>query len=243
VKARKIAVIYVTACIFVFLLSAPFQQISMVSADISADSVIVYGAEAQIFASMLLTEYSDLNIVFDSQSPVIVISDINLVNLQNITSSMKNGAILVAINLPDDNGLVDAPRHTYGSKKTIGGLMVSETSQENVVPPYWIIVTKETTPSFTGQYSGGYDNEQSYTIVMQAAFKGVYYALFPNADPSDYPDRSEVVIDDNRGEFYETTVCVWRPWNILFVVGSVLLGVMLMVVAVAVLLLRRVTKV
>jgi hypothetical protein len=180
------------------LLSAGFQQIPVTSAVTSTNSIVAYGAEAQIFVSLLSLELSGLNLVLDSQSRVImVISDISLVDLQSISDSMENGAILVAINLPEDNGLVDAPMDTFSSSRIINGRRVTETWQD-VVSPYWIVVTKQETPSFTGRYCGGTaEDEQSHQDVMQMALDGVYEALFPYVE---YPFRSEVVADgDHEG--------------------------------------------
>jgi len=60
--------------------------------------------------------------VLDSQVPaVLIISGVNLVNIQNIFNSVKNGTILVAVNLPVDNGLVDVPRDTLVVRRELIG--------------------------------------------------------------------------------------------------------------------------
>jgi len=234
-------VVCITVCATLFLLSAGFQQIPLISATTSTNSIVAYGVEAQIFASMLSTKWSDLDLVIDNQPPVIVVSDISAVNLQGILDSMKNGAVLVAINLPVDNGLVDAPRHSFGSTKRTGLWTVTTEIWQDVVPPYWIVVTKQTTPSLTACYVGGTaEDEQSHGHVMQMALDGVNSALFPDAD---YYNSSEVVVVDGNWEKRDNEVKV--VWPILGIISLVMLVIAVLfvgVIIVAVLLLRRRSK-
>jgi hypothetical protein len=194
VKTRKRSfMVCIVVCTVLLLLSTEFQQTPVVLAATSTISIVAYGSEAQTVASRLSEMYpSDQTFSFDSQSPVIVVvSDINLIDIQSVSNSVKNGAILVAINLPEDNGLIDAPRHTLSSSRSINGRVISETLHENVVSPYWIVVTKQTEPPFTGQYNGGNaDDEQSHEVIMQHALEGIKSALFPDAD---YPSRPEII--------------------------------------------------
>jgi hypothetical protein len=240
---KKTFVVCVVICVIFLLLSTGFPQIPVVFAVTSVDSVVAYGAEAQTFVSMLSAEFPDLNFVLMNQSrAIVVISDISVVNLQSVSDSMKKGAIIVAINLPEDNGLVDVPRHSFGSKRTIGCLMISETWQENVIPPYWIMVTKQTTPSFTGQFIGGTaDDEQSHEHVMQMALEGVYSALFP--DSAYHYSSPETVVDGDHWNVDSENTVVWPILGIAIVAGGVLIVVMLVVVGGVVLLMRKGPKV
>jgi hypothetical protein len=235
-------VVCVVVCVTFLLLTTGFQQIPVALAVTSVDSVVAYGAEAQIFVSMLSAELPGIDHILENQSRmIVVISDISVVNIKSVLDSMKNGAILVAINLPEDNGLVDVPRHSFGSKRTIGWLVISETLQENVVPPYWIMVTKQTEPSFTGQFIGGTaDDEQSHQVVMQMALETVYSALFPD---SAYPYSSpEVVVDGGHWVVDSRNIVVWPILGIAIVASVVLIIVMLAVVGVVVLLTRKGSK-
>jgi len=221
----RVFTVCVAVCISLLLLSVGFQQIPVTFAATSTNSIDAYGAEAQIFVLILSTEWVDLHLDFDRQSPVIVVSDVNLVNLQSVLDRVKNGAILVAINLPVDNGLVDVPRHTFGSKQSINGWVFSETLHENVVPPYWIKVVKQTEPSLESIFIGGTaDDVQSHEYVMKYALEGVYSALFRDAD---YPLKSLAIDDGDHGEFDNT---VRLRWSVLsFMILSVLVSVMLLV--------------
>jgi len=233
-------VVCITVCATLFLLSAGFPQIPLISATTSTNSIVAYGVEAQIFASMLSTEWSDLDFVLDNQPPVIVVSDISAVNLQGILDSMKNGAVLVAINLPVDNGLVDAPRYSFGSTKRIGLWTVTTETWQDVVPPYWIVVTKQTTPSLTASYVGGTaEDEQSHGHVMQMALEGVNSALFPDAD---YSNSSKVVVDGNWEKRDNEVKVVWPILSIISLVVLVIAVLLVGVIIVVVLLLRRPSK-
>jgi hypothetical protein len=241
---QRIFIVCLVVCTIFLLSSTAFQQIPVALADTSTNSINAYGAEAQIFVTMLLSEFPGLPLALENQSRVlVVISDISLVNIQSVSNSMKNGAILVAINLPEDNGLVDAPRVTFGSKQTIGGwLVLSETLHENVISPYWIVVDKQDIPGFTGQYHGGTaDDAKSHETVMQAALYGVHSALFPN--DSTHPYRPEVAVDNDHWNVDSRNTVAWSILGVAIVVGAVvLIATILTVIGIVVLVIAKRTK-
>ncbi|MCL2135537.1 MAG: hypothetical protein FWH37_08350 [Candidatus Bathyarchaeota archaeon] len=234
-------VVCIVICATFILLSAEFQQIPIVSATTSTNFIVAYGAEAQIFASILSTKWSELDLVLDNQPQIIVISDINLVNLQDTLDSMKNGAILVAINLPVDNGLVDVPRHSFGSTERIGLWTVKTENYQDVVPPYWIIVTKQTTPPFTGQYScGTAEDEQSHEHVMQTALRGINSVMFPDVD---WPNMSEVIDNGDQREVDNDFMVVLHISDIMLLAVLLVVVLLVGVITVVVLLLQRKPKI
>ncbi|MCL1977390.1 MAG: hypothetical protein FWG55_04705 [Candidatus Bathyarchaeota archaeon] len=259
---KRNVLVCIVICTVFLLLCTEFQQTPVAFAATSTKSIVAYGAEAQIFVSMLSTETPLYEYILDSQTSVIVVSDITSVNFQSISNSMKNGAILVAINLPADNGLVDVPTMQVSHKQSIivgrlfqQKLEFSGTSQE-VIPPYWIVVTKQTTPSFESRCSGGLDldgsdngdYEQTHYKVMQFALDAVYSALFPDANISNRSSYSTPAPTNNSnrdGSFSGNNIVademrlVWPIFGILLVAGVVVSLVAMLVVVGVVVLLRK----
>lgn len=166
--------------VFLLLSTGVIQQIPVVSPITVSDPIIAYGSEAQTFASMLSTEI-DINSARSSQQSVIVLSDIETADLQSISDSMKNGAILVAINLPVDNGVVSVPTVEENVTVSQTSLDNSARSTENIVsqsfreivPPFWIVIIQQTTPGRTESYMTLNDDEESREDIMQIALEAV----------------------------------------------------------------------
>jgi hypothetical protein len=175
-----------------------FNAIWISSVTAITDSIVAYGAEAQDFSSMILETFAldPRNSLF--QPEVLVLSDVSAVNSRSVATSMANGVMLVAINLPENNGLIAVPTiqedHTTTKRvvsedleRSTEEVVVSQSSQE-IIPPYWIVVTKQSTPSLTARCvalnNDDYDEEQAREVVTQFALEIINSARFPDSGSS-----------------------------------------------------------
>jgi hypothetical protein len=145
-------------------------------------SIVAYGTEAQSFASMLSTAIELNPRVRSIRTSMIVLSDVMVADLQSIATNVQNGAILITINLPENNGVVDAPTMRVGttveqcSLDTLTNIITSEEISQDtqeIVPPYWIAITKQTIPEVTDVYMTLNDDEQSSEGITQKALEAV----------------------------------------------------------------------
>jgi|GEM_PF-5663221 len=188
---RKIIKSIVICTIFILLGTGVAQQAQTAFANIHTGSIVAYGAEAQSFASTLSAEITKNGNVLDRSQSVIVLSDVSTTNFQSIANNMRNGALLVAINLPVDNDFVAIPtiqenivveRAILNSpSRRDSSEIISQASRE-IVPPYWIVVAKDTTPSLTANCMTLNEGEQSREVVVQMALEEVNSALFSVPD-------------------------------------------------------------
>lgn len=150
-KKKRIEFIIATMLVAFLLISIPGGYAQSVTESMSEEgrTIAAYGKEAESFAA-LISSGTDLKVTSGAIDGIaaIIISDLRNVDMSKVAYTLRNRAIVVALNLPANNDLVPVPaleENTAGVEFMINsedGTVLSERiieeSTKTIYPEYWI---------------------------------------------------------------------------------------------------------
>lgn len=150
-------------------------------------SIVTYGAQAKAFA-LLIDNDTDLSTVRQNvQGPaVIAVSDMGLVSVAELDSALNNGATIVAINLPSDNGIAGVPTiietcstatYVLNEDNTTTVLNSTATITQIVIPSYVISVRCEKPVTLQENFIALNNSLEAQQDMIQKAVESVNKAL------------------------------------------------------------------